>query len=111
MNETIPLKRLFNRNPEVGQPRSKYMEEVIADLETMGMAQWPMARRRRSRNIAEWKKIVEQAKAHKKLGERLKPSLAKKWGGFPQENVATAIKAWRPRLKLCVTPKGGYCEV
>ena len=43
-----------------GRPRIRWLEDVIADLRGMGINVWM----EKARNRDQWKRIVEEAKAH-----------------------------------------------
>ena len=62
-------------------------------------------------DYAIWAKLENMAcsKPHTSV-EDLKKYLLREWKRLPIESVRAAIEDWRPRLNLCVKPKGGHFE-
>ena len=42
--------------------------------------------------------------------DALKKTLVREWQGIPQEQLCAAVHAFRPRLKACISKRGGHFE-
>ena len=64
MDETAMSKRVLKgklyTKRRTGRPRIRWLEDVITDLRRMGISGWM----EKARNRAQWRQIVEEAKAH-----------------------------------------------
>jgi len=64
MDETSMPKRVLKgklyATRSTGRPRIRWLEDVIADLRRMGISGWM----EKARNRDQWRRIVEEAKAH-----------------------------------------------
>jgi hypothetical protein len=64
MDETAMPKRVLKGKlcaaRRIGRPRIRWMEDVITDIRKMGISGW----KERARNRDQWRRIVEEAKAH-----------------------------------------------
>jgi hypothetical protein len=64
VDETAMPKRVLNvklyATRRIGRPRIRWLEDVIADLRRMGISGWM----EKARNRDQWRRIVEEAKAH-----------------------------------------------
>jgi len=64
MDETAVPKRVLKgklyATRKIGRPRIRWLEDVIADLRRMGISGWT----EKARNRDQWRRIVEEAKAH-----------------------------------------------
>jgi hypothetical protein len=54
------LKGKLHAMRRIGIPRIRWLEDVIADLRRMGISGWM----EKARNRDQWRRIVEEAKAH-----------------------------------------------
>jgi len=67
VDETAMLKRVLKgklyATRRIGRPRIRWLDDVIADLRRMGISGWMGKARKRD----QWRRIVEEAKAHPKL--------------------------------------------
>jgi len=64
MDETAMPKRVLKgklyATRRIGRPRIRRLEDVIADLRRMGISGWMQ----KARNRDQWRRIVDEAKAH-----------------------------------------------
>jgi hypothetical protein len=64
MDETAMPKRVLKGKlyamRRIGRPRMRWLEDVIADLRRMGISGWM----EKARNRDQWRRIVEESKAH-----------------------------------------------
>jgi len=64
MDETAVPKRVLKgklyATRRIGRPRIRWLEDVVADLRRMGISGWM----EKARNRDQWRRIVEEAKAH-----------------------------------------------
>ena len=64
MDETAMPKRVLKgtlyATRRIGRPRIRWLEDVIADLRRMGISGWM----EKARNRDQWRRMVEEAKAH-----------------------------------------------
>jgi len=67
MDETVMPKRVMKgklyATKRIGRPRIRWPEDVIADLRRMGISGW----KEKAGNQDQWRRIVEEAKAHPEL--------------------------------------------
>ena len=54
------LKGKLYATRRIGRPRIRWLEDVIADLRRMGISGWM----EKPRNRDQWRRMVEEAKAH-----------------------------------------------
>jgi len=68
MDETAMPKRVLKGKlyaaRRIGRPRIRWPEYVIADLRRMGISGWMDGWMEKARNRDQWRRIVEEAKAH-----------------------------------------------
>jgi hypothetical protein len=64
MDETVMPKRVLKGKlytaRRIGRPRIRWLEDMIGDLRRMGISGWM----EKARNRDQWRRIVEEAKAH-----------------------------------------------
>jgi hypothetical protein len=64
MDETAMSKRVLKgklyATRRIGRPRIRWLEDVIADLKKMEISGW----KEKTRNSNQWRRIIEEAKAH-----------------------------------------------
>jgi len=65
MSKRVPKGKLYATRI-IGKPRIRWLEDVIADLRRMGISGWM----EKARNREQWRRIVEEAKAHPGLWRR-----------------------------------------
>jgi len=54
------LKGKLYATRRIGRPRIRWLEDVIADLRRMGISRWM----EKARSRDQWRRIIEEAKAH-----------------------------------------------